>query len=506
MYEYVARIYRGMVRGAARFNPRYRAARDAALRELKMAREAAEKAKQADATRDAALRELKITREAADEAKQAAERLLSLLYSSGVDHFAEGNLEATEALFECYLKAVGQADLLKDRATNDCPTTQDYAAFELAFRNFLARKRDRWQAGSGQLPEFIRAHAPTKSEFGDIVLSDTKIFFIFPQYIYNSDRHIECDIKDHLYDSALNVGMQADYFFGDHILYPHLGLDPARASAVLATLRERVSTMRPDLIVFDANFMGGDVGINANYLRMLKEEFGSRMIGFMGDVWGTHWIEIANYWGPVVDMVMYIMPDGSFVKACAFSDKMLSSAYPVNRQNYFYDPVKNFDLSFLGSHAYLRPFWLAHAVRAAARLDLKTNIREHERTSDCPSIAEYAEILRRSRMVLNFSSRGIQAKIITGRVWQVLNSGLLLLEEENDQTSHFFEPFVHYVPFENAAQLERLIEFFHKNPDQAKIIGQSALAFCEKHYNATAIWKRMLGAPQLHRSNAGAER
>jgi spore maturation protein CgeB len=91
----------------------------------------------------------------------------------------------------------------------------------------------------------------------------------------------------------------------------------------------------------------------------------------------------------------------------------------------------------------------------------------------------------------------LDTKIITGRVWEILHSGSLLLEEENAETRYYFEPFIHYVPFENAAQLKCLIEFFHKNPDQAETIGQSAYAFCTTHYDAATIWSRILGAPQL---------
>lgn len=438
----------------------------------------------------------------AQEAKRGREKLVSSLYSSAVRHFLDGNLDATDALFECYLEAVGEADLLRDRATYDWPTAQDYAAFEPLFRNFLTGKRLSWQAGEVPMPHFIRES--NNVEGAPILFTGTRIFFIFPQHIFNNRQNIECDIKDHLCESARNAGLQVNHFFGDNILYPHLGLDPAKAMSDLVMLRAQIHTMRPDVIVFDANFMGQEVGINFNYLSRLKEETGARLIGFMGDVWGTHWIEIANYWGPVADLIMYIVPDGPFVKASSFNNNMLSSPYPVNTRNFFPDPVKNFDLSFFGSHAYLRPFWLAHALRAAARLGLKINVREHQRTSDCPNVAEYAEILRRSHMVLNFSSRGEGTKIITGRAWQALNSGSLLLEEENDQTKYYFEPFIHYVPFENAAQLERLVEFFYKNPDQAAIIGQSASAFCTEHYGAAAIWSRILGAPQL-RPGANAE-
>ncbi|HVA15193.1 MAG TPA: glycosyltransferase [Stellaceae bacterium] len=420
----------------------------------------------------------------------ALERVLSALYSSGVRAFAEGKLDAADALFACYLEATGQPDLVKDRATTGCPHAPDYENFEPRFREFLAVQREAWRSGNVPLPEFLRRPDHVATAGGAV----NRLFFILPQYIFNNDRHIECHMKDHLFDSAVNAGLEAYCFFGDNILYPRLGLDPAKATADLARLRAQLSMVRPDVIVFDANFAGEEVGLNADFVRGLKEEFGVRLIGFMGDVWGTHWIEIANYWSAVADMLLYNAPDRPFVRACSFSEKMYSSPYPVNSRYYFKDHDNRFDLSFLGSHAYLRPFWLGHAIRAASRLDLKTNIREHERTCDCPSVEQYAEIIRRSRVGLNFSSRDARSKIITGRVWEVLHTGSLLLEEDNEEIKYYFTPFIHYVPFENAAQLELLIEFFHKNPNEAEKIGQCAAAFCAEHYSAASIWNRVLSA------------
>jgi len=282
-----------------------------------------------------------------------------------------------------------------------------------------------------------------------------------------------------------------------------LKLDAAKANSDLAKLRELVDKFRPNVIVFDANFIGSDVSVNSAYLSSIKDEFSIRMIGFMGDVWGTHWVEIANYWGSVADLLLHISPSGAFERACSFSEKMLSSPYPVNTRSFFPERVKESDLSFFGSHAYLRPFWLLNAIRVANQLGLETNIRSHQRTSDCPDMAAYAKILRRSKMVMNFSSRSADVKMLTGRAWQALHSGTLLLEEQNEEIEHFFVPFVHYVPFENAFQLTRLIEFFYKNQDEAETIGAGALDFCARHYNAASVWTRVLGALPQGSAKAG---
>jgi hypothetical protein len=434
--------------------------------------------------------EIEQMRKEVHAAQATTEHLRSSVYAAAARAFADGELDTAEALFTCYLEASGQVDLLKDRTATGCPAALDYEEFEPLFRAFLASRQVAWRSSVTPLPAFLARREAAASP----LRTARKLLFILPRYIFNSDQHVECDMADHLCQSAANAGFDADCFFGDNILYPQLGLNHEKAVADLAELRTRIATTRPDAIVFDANFVGGDIGLNGAFLREVKAATGTRLIGFMGDVWGTHWVTIAQYWGEVADRLFYIVPEGRFIEACACADRMLSSPYPVNSRNFFPDPLKEYDLSFFGSHAYLRPFWLGRALRVVNRLGLVSNIRTHARTNDCPSMAEYSRILRHSRMVLNFSSRGRDAKIITGRAWQALHAGTLLLEEENDQTPQYFVPFVHYVPFENAAQLALLIEFFHKNPDLAATVGQAAAAFCIEYYSATAIWNRILDA------------
>jgi hypothetical protein len=325
-------------------------------------------------------------------------------------------------------------------------------------------------------------------------LPKQKLLFIFARYIFNNNRHIENDIYDHLLCSAQNAGLEVDRFFADRIMYPQFGLDTSGAQADLGALREKIETIRPDVIVFDANFIGSEIGFNAQFLRSIKRQFGPKLIGFEGDVWGTQWTQIVSYWSIVADRIIHLAPDKPDFQNYSFHDKLCSTAYPVNRKNFFPESTKTADLSFFGSHAYLRPFWLTAALRTANRLGMTTNVCLHMRTHDCPTMKEYAEILRRSRIVLNFSSRDSGAKAMTGRAWQVLNSGVLLLEEYNSEIEDFFVPFIHYVPFENAVQFQNMIEFFHKNPVERAVITRASSEFCVEHYSDTKIWSRLLSA------------
>jgi hypothetical protein len=190
--------------------------------------------------------------------------------------------------------------------------------------------------------------------------------------------------------------------------------------------------------------------------------------------------------------LIHIAPGGEADKHAESQSKLFCTACPVNPRNFYRQTERSFDVSFFGSYGtYLRAFWLASVARLSKRLALHDNLRGHDRTSDCPTMAEYAAIMRGSLMVLNFSARSPGIKIMTGRVWQATSSGVVLLEEANEPVEYYFVPFVHYIPFENARQLAHMIEFFKKNGDWAERISHSAAEFCAQHYSAERIWSRV---------------
>jgi len=414
------------------------------------------------------------------------------LYASAQVLFERGEIAKAERQFRRYLYAAGLKDLIRNRHTNDCPVDVRYDAFESNFRQLLDLKDRGWQ--DQQLPQPSFLSRPEVLEPDLAINSQMKLLFIFPEFIHNSGRFVECDMKDHLFESAMNAGIRSDFFFSDQFAYPLLNLDPVASKNALQKLFEKIESSRPDVIVFDGNFIGDDVSLNASYLRKIKEIFKTKLVVFIGDGWGETWLPVADYWGSVVDLIMHIAPGGAVEQRSAFRDRLVCSPYPVNNRNFFPDATKAFDVSFFGSYvSYLRPLWLTSAIRAANKFGLETNIRAHERTNDCPNMADYAKILRRSRMVLNFSSRYGQVKMMTGRVWQAMHSGVVLLEEDNDMTEHFYLPLVHYAPFENILQLTHMMRFFDQNKDYAQRLGVRAAAFSQKYYSASSIWARILG-------------
>jgi hypothetical protein len=423
----------------------------------------------------------------AREAKRVVYR--ESLYNKAVTLFEGEKFSQAARVFKRYVKSANQADLLAARNTWRVPQPRWFASFERKFSIFLDERNNTWSEGGRVLPTYLQTNSRHPDER---INARMRMLFLFPEFINVSSTHVECNFKDFFFQSAVNAGVDASYFFTDRISYTHLQSDPHLANRDLLALREKVAAMRPDVIFFDANFPGGDLGLTCEFLSDLKAEFNFRTIGYLGDAWGDYWASIADYWTLATDLMMHVAPGGGAEQKSSNSNIFFCSPCPLNRLNFYPTNETTNDLSFVGSYgSYLRPFWLTYATMEAQRLNLRYYFNAHQRTNKCPTMAEYGAIVRQSQIVLNFSSRLGNTKAITARPWEVLNAGRLLLEEENDPIKHFFVPFVHYVPFENVRQLRYFIRFFTRHPEVAQRIGRNAVAFCDEHYSAASIWARL---------------
>ena len=416
-------------------------------------------------------------------------------YAAGVRHFEAGNLDRALNAFTDFLRLTHQSALVSaDAPPYGLDGIRSYADFDTAFGDLLDKKHLEWQRKRQPYPRFLatlEAERPPR-----IDPAGKKILFLIPQYIMNSTRFIEADFKDLLLDSAANAGAQVDAFYTDRCSYPDVNFDAQAAKAGLERLAEKTAAFAPDVIVLDGNYVPSTESLNPAFLGKEKSRHGFKLIAFVGDAWGSHWVPAADAWSEVCDIVFHCAPETPFERECRFPEKLCWSGCPVNTRNFFRDEKKDFDISFVGTYVSgLRPFWLTVALQIAAKLNLKHRLLPHKREAGVAlTMDQYAAVLRRSRMVLNFSTRLGPLKMMTGRTWQAMNAGTVLLEEDNAFTSAYFVPFVHFIPFATRNELAYAIEFFSRNPAEAARVGEAASAFCRERYSAKEVWSQLIGA------------
>jgi len=133
-----------------------------------------------------------------------------------------------------------------------------------------------------------------------------------------------------------------------------------------------------------------------------------------------------------------------------------------------------------------RALWLAgidHGLPLALQMSTHT-------ADGIPILESYADYIRRieiSACALNFSMRPDLSRIITGRSFETLLAGALLVQEEAPDMDYYFVAGEHYLNFANAPELRAVARFIAEKPDEAEDIRRAGNAFAREHYNAEKL-------------------
>lgn len=153
-------------------------------------------------------------------------------------------------------------------------------------------------------------------------------------------------------------------------------------------------------------------------------------------------------------------------------------------ESIFYPQVQDIPISFIGSQR------VQHRVQY-----LQTLIKEipemviygGQRETRC-TIELYAELIRRSKIGINFCYHSLGYCQTKGRVSEILASGSLLLEEKNLMTPNFFRPGEEYVEY---TTLEDLVDkaryYLSNNKEREEISSAGRRAYMEK-YSTKCFW------------------
>ena len=141
-------------------------------------------------------------------------------------------------------------------------------------------------------------------------------------------------------------------------------------------------------------------------------------------------------------------------------------------------------VSFLGSVRYPeRQKYLQHLIDTKTPLYIDGGQREKGL-----SPMRYAELMRHSKISLNFPEGPEGNDQCKGRVWEILASKSLLLERKNAPIQNFLKPNVHYIEFEDEADLVEKIQYYLDNDNERDYIVNKGYNLYKKKYNATTFW------------------
>ncbi len=162
---------------------------------------------------------------------------------------------------------------------------------------------------------------------------------------------------------------------------------------------------------------------------------------------------------------------------------------PINKYLYYSDD-KTKDVGFIGSSRYPeRQIYLEKLKEKLPNICIGGGQRE---TSN--SIEKYAELVRSCKIGINFCKNPMGAgyEQTKGRVFEVISSNSLLLEEKNSSITDFFTPNIDYVEFENFPDLLNKIDYYISNPQERIKIAENGLRKFTENYTSKHFWSKLI--------------
>ncbi len=288
--------------------------------------------------------------------------------------------------------------------------------------------------------------------------------------------------------AATGLAEYSTFFFDEMAVNGHPDIDAALMTACQA--------YEPDLI-FLKMVRGADLNPTAAGLAKIGQKFETKISSLYGDTFDEDAIQWIERYTPVVDF--NIMQDCYSVYHQYAKDvsKYMDAWTPQDPATFFNnDGLRPIDVSFVGSVARYPDRKIG--IGMLAYQDFNVVQRGGGAEADL-AIDEYAQLLRQSKMTLNFSrpvfdEPSFQCK---GRTIEATLCGAMLLEQTNLETRKWLEPGIDYVEFDNERDLSEKAAYYLAHEDERRIIATTGCRKATEMYSATAYWsmiiERMLG-------------
>jgi hypothetical protein len=302
---------------------------------------------------------------------------------------------------------------------------------------------------------------------------------------------MENDLAAHFAQSAALAGIELTVHLDSALCWPFsFPATDQMISHQIALFTEKLDHMRPDVVIFDC--LGAPQrSLTPDMLTRLRDRFGFRLICMMRD---SH-IGAQNTvktWLPICDSLVVFDPHsiGLIAHLPHAQAKVIALPVPAMNGPYLARPGRTRGVVFVGALGF-KPRLPVLAELAGLPIDFEAIVGAR-RNELVPNMAAYAGLLTQARAVLNFARHGTDVFLVTGRVWESIAAGALLIEQENPITAELFKPYRHYLPWRNVTDIAHIAQFIVARPDLAQRIADEAHAFAGKHYNAQSFWCRLL--------------
>ncbi|MBT4938253.1 MAG: glycosyltransferase, partial [Rhodospirillaceae bacterium] len=326
------------------------------------------------------------------------------------------------------------------------------------------------------------------------VRRDQKVLLVTPQYIKCSPDWDEYEISFYLVGTGAAVLTNFEIHHSDKFHTEGHQLAEPRSDQTLASgiaaLRDQIDRQRPDIVLFEGNFMGGLQSMPRDELLALKREFGFKLATLVIDI-NPPLENYAAYWAEVSDLVVAMNENPYLDAARNFCPVMVYPGIPIDLALYqsAAATTRDIDAIFIGARKRYRDMWCAYMKDAGIELTMKFT---EQSLANSIRFDEYFDLHLRSKIVFNNGLVSSSDHALNLRIFETIAAKAVLLQQDFDQLQDYFVPYIHYAPFTNVPEMIATAKFLLTHPAIAEAITEEAFAWYEKCYGGERFWHTLL--------------
>lgn len=327
----------------------------------------------------------------------------------------------------------------------------------------------------------------------------SRILYVGPAEIGAPPNTFPNDLAEHWRNAAQAAGCRLEMYCDPALTgpgRPRLS-DQERASRI-KLLVEHLRATQPQVLILDCcwTLMRGD--LDPRTLIRVKAETGTRLLCMFRDA-QTPAMPLIRYWAEAADGIVLFDPLSPVFLPENADLALKAQAFPVPaRHGPPPPPLPRHGLTFIGGLGQLHRPILIGALLATG-LDVTAIIGER-RAVIAPDMTAYGAILADSHAVLNIAVHSDSERLITGRVWETIAAGGLLLEQTGSGTPSFFTPYRHYLPWSSADDIIQAFHFLKAHPDLRQAMITSAQDWSRRHYGPDKVWRALMSLAASNKS------
>jgi FkbM family methyltransferase len=228
----------------------------------------------------------------------------------------------------------------------------------------------------------------------------------------------------------------------------------------------------------------------ADMIAQLRQDMpGLKIVSVYFDPWMLSPADLIEA-SAMVDLVWAPFPALPVWNHPTLADKVLAAQFPLGTRFEAAPAPLRPRMSFAGSvmgFNWHRALWLEAAKHAGLAIDRQLSSHKPDGMSALDSYGDYLRRLADATCSFNFSMRQDLQCIVTGRTFETMLSGSLLVQEYSPDMGYYFIAGEHYLEFSSVAELRAIARFLETNREEAEEIRRRGAAFARDQYGDDKI-------------------